>query len=166
MNEPTMGKSNVYGYVEGNPISRKDPSGLTTYVITTFDTFLGASYGSHSALFISTPGQTPFLYDPAGSFSPDGPGTRGSGGYFEGPLLPDYVLYQTSLGSTVQIVPLDTTVAQEAEIIKNAIEIEDPRGFNCANAVSTAIGGACGIKHTNLPGTLYSEAKGSSCANK
>jgi len=155
----------VYAYAAGNPISLIDSTGLTTYVITTYDTALGISYGSHSALFISTTGKTPFLYDPAGTFSPDGPGTRGSRGYFEGPLLPAYVLYQQSLGSTVQITALNTTAAQEAAIVNNAIGIGDPRGFNCANAVSTAIGRACGVNHTDLPGTLNNEAQGSSCAN-
>jgi hypothetical protein len=131
-------------------------------VITTFDSTLGISYGSHSALFVATPGQESFLYDPAGSFNSD---TRGSGGYFTGvdASLPDYVNYQQQMGSVVQIVPLNTTVPVEQSIIQNAMDLGDPRGLNCASSVSSAIGGNCGVKTTRFPGTLYSEATGSSC---
>ncbi len=68
---------------------------------------------------------------------------RGSGGYFEGPeaSLPDYVMYQQGTGSQVVVTPLDTTAAQEADIIQNAMSIGDQRGFTCANSVSTALNG-------------------------
>jgi len=159
--ELASGRS-VYAYAAGNPVGRKDPTGLTSYVITTYDTALGISYGSHSALFIATPGNPSFLYDPAGDYQS---GMRGSGGYFEGPdaSLPDYVMYQQGTGSQVVVTPLDTTAAQEADIIQNAMSIGDKRGLTCANSVSTALNGTCGITPTKFPGTLNREARGSSC---
>jgi len=51
--------------------------------------------------------------------------------------------------------PLKLKVREDPEGILRA-----PTGLNCANAASTAIDGACGINHTNLPRTLYKEAKG------
>jgi uncharacterized protein RhaS with RHS repeats len=91
------GNYSAYTYVRGNPVSKRDLLGLATYVTTTYDTVAGISYGSHSALYIATPGQDSFLYYPAGSYESD---TRGTGGYFIGPeaSLPDYVLYQEAQG--------------------------------------------------------------------
>ena len=157
---------NIYAYAGENPLNYRDPTGLTTYVITTFDTTLGfISYGSHSALLIARLGTDSFLYDPAGNFQPQPQGEtygpqgsqRGSGGFLEGPLLPEYVLWQQAEGSQVQIVPLNTTAEQEAQIIKNAIDYGDHRGFSCAASVSSVFGEACGIKPTSFPRTLYNE---------
>jgi RHS repeat-associated protein len=152
----------TFVYADDSPTNRVDPAGLATYIITTYDNYLGFWIASHSALFSSTPGVAQFLYDPAGSYQNS---TRGTGGFFEGPLLPDYVLYQLSTGSRVEITPLNTSAAEEQSIIQSAIDLGDPRGLSCASSVSAVLGGACGIGTTSFPGTLYSRAQGSSCAN-
>lgn len=42
MNEPTMGKSNVYGYVGGNPMSLEDPLGLWSVTAQFYEGYGGA----------------------------------------------------------------------------------------------------------------------------
>jgi RHS repeat-associated protein len=154
------GGINTYGYALGTPLRYTDARGLETILVTTYD----YGFGSHSAIYVNTPGQPPFLYDPAGSYQPNGE-PRGTGGFFEGNQanLQDYVKYQESTGSTVEVVKIPTTPAQEQGIKERAMDIGDPRGFSCASAVSQALGGACGISESLFPGSLRRKAERAQC---
>jgi len=108
------GDANLYAYVGGNPVSKIDPLGFETTLITTYD----YGIGSHSGLYIVTPGKEPFLYDPAGGYEPPPPAERGSGGIFEGSEadLDRYLKYHKEEGSTVELIKLPTTPDQEQAI--------------------------------------------------
>ncbi|KAB7764210.1 hypothetical protein CEK68_13890 [Xanthomonas sp. LMG 12461] len=142
-----------YQYSLSNPLLRADASGLSTYIIITYDWGIG----SHAALFIDAKnGADPFLYDPSGSYMNM---QRGSGGLFEGKEngadLKSYISYQQGTGSQVRIIKLDTSKEVESKFKLDAEEIGDPRGLNCASSVSSVLDGYCGaISHTYFPGKL------------
>ncbi len=150
------GDTNLYRYVHNRPVNRVDPSGLTSTLITTYD----FGVGSHSAILVETPGQPSFLYDPAGSYP-----KTGSGDFTESVTLAQYVAFQKSTGSSVQTTTLNTTHAQEAAIIQRAITQGGAAPGGCASSVSGALGGACGIIGSWLPGILNNQANQSSCSN-
>jgi uncharacterized protein RhaS with RHS repeats len=152
---------NTYGYVNGNPINRIDPLGLETTLITTVD----YSVGSHSAVYIDTPGTSPFLYDPAGSYEPKSGEQRGSGDVFEGnnASLKDYIDYQKSTTSDVNTTKIPTTPEQEKAIKDRAEKQGGAAPPFCASAVSSAIGGICGIRPSPFPGQLERNAKNAKC---
>ncbi|MBN1663043.1 MAG: hypothetical protein JW943_05530 [Deltaproteobacteria bacterium] len=155
------GDVNLYGYVSNNPVNWVDPRGLVSILITTYD----HGIGSHSALYIRTPGQDAFLYDPAGSYMTGLGSTRGTGGILEGDeaKLVDYINYHRGTGSEVNLTIIKTTPQQEDAIKQRADELGDPRGFSCASSVSGALYGACGISGSIFPGILHNQAEKSSC---
>ncbi|HEV2730720.1 MAG TPA: hypothetical protein VGV15_11870 [Terriglobales bacterium] len=129
-----------------------------TVVIVTFDTDLGITYGSHTAVFLTNTSDGGDLYDPAGSF---GGQSRPSGGLFnvldDGVSLSSYIAYQQQTGSTVHQFVFNTTQAEEDQIEHDAMSIGDPRGFSCAKSVSAAISGVGpfqAITQTGVPGSL------------
>ena len=148
---------NPYLYVRNNPINAVDPLGLVTILVTTYN----GGVETHSGLYVTRDGNR-FLYDPEGSYRS---ATRGSGGYFEGAEanIGDYINYHNNGGSDVDVTVLNTTPEQEQRIMDTAMEQGDPRGLSCANAVSGALGGVCGISASGFPGSLNDNAKNSSC---
>lgn len=87
--------------------------------------------------------------------------TRGSGGFFEGndANLQSYTDYQRSTGSDVVTTNIPLTPEQERAAIERAIEQGDPGPPFCADSVSSALSGMCGIDHTMWPGSLNDEAR-------
>lgn len=129
-------------YVGGNPLNRIDPLGLETTVVINYNTPL---IGTHAGLYVGhgvLDGQPagPEIYDPSGSYLNN---TRGEGGVFfeQDASLGNYVAYQLTDGSNVQIYTFNTTAAEEEAIAKRAEGIGDPRGLNCASSVSHALNG-------------------------
>jgi hypothetical protein len=144
-----------------NPFKYTDPSGRVSIVITTYDKYGFFTIGTHSAIYIRTPGESPVLYDPAGSYQTGIGGTRGTGGFFEGDeaSLSKYVQYQQIMGSTVELTKLRTTPKQEESMIQRAEEIGDPRGFSCASSVSGVLNDIGGITGSMFPSALNRQAK-------
>jgi hypothetical protein len=158
------GQTNNYAYVGGDPVSFTDPSGLRTILITTYD----YGIGSHSALCIQTPGEPPFIYDPAGSYVPPSGQPRGSGDFFESAdaSLGALIQHYKKNSDSVVVTEIPTTLEQERQIKQHAINIGGKQPFFCAVGVSQALGGVCGIKPSALPGKLANNAKGAQCTPK
>ena len=143
-------------YVHNNPVRYVDPDGLKTTVVTTYD----YGVGTHSGVLVETPGQSPFLYDPAGSYPATG---RGSGDFAEDVKLQDYLGYHTANGSSVDTAVLNTSPEQEEAIRQRAMNQGGVMAGFCASAVSGALNGACGIQGSFFPGSLNKQAKKANC---
>ena len=154
------GGVNFYGYTRNNPLRYRDPFGLITRLITTYD----SGFGSHSALQISNKNGD-WLYDPGGSYKN---GERGEDGTFEGKDagLRQYIDYQRSTGSDVSITTLRTTQQEEDAIQRRAEDQGDPGPFFCASATSYAVGGTCGVGSSVFPGNLRKDAERSTCTSR
>jgi hypothetical protein len=134
--------TNTYAYVKGNPLKYIDPWGLETTIIINGNTALT---GTHAGLYLGhglldgSPAG-PEIYDPSGSYLDS---NRGDGGVFydQDASLGNYLSYQMTDGSNVQIYTFNTTAAEEEAIAKRAEGIGDPRGLNCAASVSQALNG-------------------------
>jgi RHS repeat-associated protein len=149
---------NGYQYAYDNPTGLLDPFGLETVVITV----RSWGVGSHSAVYADHGvDDQPMLYDPAGSYSPPSGEPRGSGDSFSGSDadVAAYRRYHESTGDTVEMTVLPTTAAQERAIAARAEELGGVQPFQCTAAVSSAIGGVCGIGNHVLPGFLADDAK-------
>lgn len=155
------GGVNTYSYVRATPLTARDVRGLETTVITVRDW----GVGTHSAVHVQTPGQSPFVYDPAGSYQGPSGEPRGSGDFFEGKdaNLRDYIKWHEDRGSTVETTKLPTTPEQEKEIKRRAEERGGAFPFACTTAASDALGGVCGIGRYFLPDSLGRAAKGAVC---
>jgi hypothetical protein len=131
--------ANPYQHARANPLSFLDPLGLdTTFVITR-----NYGIGSHAAVHVDNGGDGEgFLYDPGGSYVPEGSG-RGTGDFFSGSEadLDAYVGYHESTGSTVETYAFDTTPEEEAAIAAAAEKQGGVPPPLCAPAVSSAVSG-------------------------
>jgi RHS repeat-associated protein len=153
--------SNLYIYSGNDPLNGTDPLGLETVVIITRDavpyTFGLLTYGSHAAVRVDN-GNSPVLYDPAGSYLST---TRGSGDALNGEQanLQAYIQYQQSTGSTVNIYRFQTTLGQEADIASRIDELGGVIPCFCATGVSNAIGGIGPFQNVGsfFPGTLETQ---------
>lgn len=156
---PNTGASfNRYNYANNNPYKYTDPDGRATVIVVNNNTPV---IGTHSGLVILR-GDKATIYDPAGSFRNE---TKGSGGIVEGPRsdFREYVQFQQTDGPDVQLHVFATTPEQEAQIISNAEDIGDPRGFSCTSSVTSAIQGIGaplnGIKTTAIPSRLEAQLR-------
>ncbi len=161
------GSANLFEYVGNDPVNWVDPTGLRTTVI-----YIGVDnsewnpvsvMGTHAALHIYNEGQESFLYDPAGSYIPPD-GVRGSSEdvfYGERAALSNYLKWHNTSEFTVYLVQLNTTPEQD-KIIQEAVEAMNQAsaispGY-CADAVSNALNGVCGIGHHYMPSKLFEDA--------
>lgn len=77
--------------------------------------------------------------------------------------IEDYIEFHTNKDTKIYVYSLPTTLSQEKIIKNKAIEYGGAGPFYCADHVSYAIEGICGIKGSFSPGILYENAKKSSC---
>lgn len=147
--------ANLYQYARANPLSFIDPLGLDTTFVITRD----YGVGSHAAVHVDNGGDgDAFLYDPAGSYVPEGSG-RGSGDSFSGSEadLQSYIDYQKGTGSTVETYTFKTTPEEEAAIAAAAQKQGGVAPPYCAPAVSSAASAAPPFSGLNasIPGPPF-----------
>lgn len=156
-NASTGQNFNRYYYANNNPYKYIDPDGrATVVVVNNNDRFTG----THSGLVVLR-GDKATIYDPAGSFQNQ---TRGTGGIIEGPRsdFQSYVRYQFQDGNNVKLFVFPTTPEQEAQIIANAEDQGDPRGFSCTTSVTSVLQDIAqfkDLKVTMLPSNLMEQMK-------
>jgi RHS repeat-associated protein len=136
------------------------PPSVTVTIIVTTDEVLGIQYGSHTAIYLSNSPDGAVIYDPSGSYKN---ATRGSGGILsqdEGASLSDYIKYQQSTGSKVSTYTFEVSASDQKTIYDRAVAIGDPRGTQCARAVTAAIQGVGPFKSvtsTRWPGAVANQ---------
>jgi hypothetical protein len=131
---------------------------MITHADTWWEKLVG---GSHVAVHMSNPdsSEKPTLYDPSGSYSAkdkNGSEYRPSSGAFWGEPESNkekYIEYESKNGQYVTTYTLPTTPAQESNMIKQAFEMGDGFGINCASNVSTVLKDS-GIEHAWTPGCI------------
>ncbi|PIE00879.1 MAG: hypothetical protein CSA79_01915 [Thiothrix nivea] len=118
----------------------------------------------HTALHIDDDGTGhEFLFDPAGSYIPSNASRGGDLFSGENANLDAYKKFWERRGETVNLYKLDTTSAQEQEIIRRAEDIGMAQPGTCASSVSSALNGVCGIEGSMWPSTLGENASNAKC---
>ena len=108
------------------------------------------------------------MYDPAGSFPHPNGDPRGQGNdIYRGNEvnISDYVQYHVNNGDAVRIIPMQTSITQERNIIERIMRQDPVAEGGCAIATSDALSGTCGFETPllPLPGYVYEGATNSQC---
>ena len=161
-----IGGLNTYSYALNNPVMFTDSLGLFTGVIYIDPSSINSM--PHSAIYIDGDGRVPFLYDPAGSFPHPNGDPRGQGNdIYRGNEvnISDYVQYHVNNGDAVRIIPMQTSITQERNIIERIMRQDPVAEGGCAIATSDALSGTCGFETPllPLPGYVYEGATNSQC---
>lgn len=125
---------NRYWYANDNPYKFTDPDGRQITFMVNNNTPIT---GTHSGWIIERNGVAT-IYDPSGSYGGE---ERGTGGILEEKNRVGYIMHQLSDGTDIHQITFDTTPAEEAQILGNAMEIGDPRGFECTLSVTGSLQG-------------------------
>lgn len=135
------GGVNTYAYALGRPTSLFDSRGLDVDVIINNNAGIT---GTHAGLYINTQGR--ILYDPGGSYRND---IKGSMNVLDGAdaNLSDYIKFQQTDGSNVEIFQFPLTSEQDRQILKNIEDHERCDPGDCSKCVSDVLRGVGPFKN-------------------
>ena len=128
-----------------DPVSKIDPSGKATTLVTFYSDLGIVKLGNHSGIHLSNTSEGPAIYDPGGGYTAKdeyGGPAGGSGDLFTGRAaeLDPYIKSGTSVGNYVRLTTINTSQSEEDSLLKSMDEAGGRSGGLCAVACASILG--------------------------
>jgi RHS repeat-associated protein len=143
---------NLYAYAMNDPVSKNDPSGKATTLVTFYSDWGIVKLGNHSGIHLSNTSEGQAIYDPGGGYTAKdefGGPAGGSGDLFTGRAaeLSPYIESGTSVGNYVRITTIVTSQTEENSLLRSMDEAGGRSGGLCAVACSSILGELPALKN-------------------